>query len=97
MWSKIMLYPIKDNLENGFLKPEYPFNVASLTYDILRCTLYVVRYNHLSLIAQLCIFWLGLLMIVYNDKHPSKTFMTLQKKIHVDELAFLDIQNRPYQ
>ena len=28
MWSKIILNPKEDNLENGFLKPEYPFNFA---------------------------------------------------------------------
>ena len=27
MWSKIMLNPKKDDLENGFLKPEYPFKI----------------------------------------------------------------------
>ena len=25
MWSKIILYPKKDNFENAFLKPKYPF------------------------------------------------------------------------
>ena len=28
MWSKIILDPTKDNLENGFLKPEYPFKLS---------------------------------------------------------------------
>ena len=30
MWSKIILNPKKDNLENGFLKPEYPLNFKML-------------------------------------------------------------------
>ena len=29
MWSKIILNTKKDNLENGFLKPEYPFKFYS--------------------------------------------------------------------
>ena len=34
MWSKIMLNPKKDNIENGFLKPEYPLKAASYLADV---------------------------------------------------------------
>ena len=41
MWSKIILNPKKDNLENGFLKPEYLFKhcralEAGIDYKLMK-------------------------------------------------------------
>ena len=41
MWSNIILNPKKDNLENGFLKPEYPFKhcralEAGIDYKLMK-------------------------------------------------------------
>ena len=40
MWSKIILNPKKDNLENGFLKPEYPFK------DFPLSKLYISKHSN---------------------------------------------------
>ena len=40
MWSKIILNPTKDNLENEFLKPEYPFK--ALAVYIVSLSVYIV-------------------------------------------------------
>ena len=37
MWSKIILNPKKDNVENAFLKPEYPFKDLSLFFIYNNC------------------------------------------------------------
>ena len=34
MWSKVILNPKKDNLANGFLKPEYPFKVLGKSLQV---------------------------------------------------------------
>ena len=48
MWSKIILNPKKDNLEIGFLKPEYLFNFMEYPCSLLYLlTVYLEPINQI--------------------------------------------------
>ena len=72
MWSKIMLNPKKDNLENGFLKPEYPFKLNFKMQHNSILTNIVEKYN----CAMNCVISRHVRILTFSDSQFTMIHLT---------------------
>ena len=68
MWSKIILNPKKDNLENGFLKPEYPFKHIFFKYYYWYMYVCVYIYMYILVYRYMYIY----ICILYHYSQCSR-------------------------